>query len=88
MTIEQRLRAEYGGAKAAMLYCLDLNMNIAQAAKQLGVSHHKISSMRDRYGMTFPNGYKTRDMTATIEAARERVTRANLAGTMGKQVNL
>lgn len=80
-----RLRKEYGSVKAALLYCVDMNMNKTQAAKFLEIDRRVLRERAKRYEVEFPCGYATRDMTLVKEVNRERVTAANYAGTMGRR---
>ena len=80
-----RLRKEYGSVKAALLYCVEMNMNKKQSADFLNIDIRVLRNRAARHRIDFPCGYATRDMTLTNEVNRERVIAANRAGTMGRR---
>jgi hypothetical protein len=80
-----RLRQEYGSVKAALLYCVDMNMNKTQAAKFLGIDRRVLRERANRLRVDFPCGYATRDLTLPNEINRKRLIEANHNGTMGKR---
>lgn len=86
MTPDQRMKADYGGIKKALDYCVELGMNKFQSARHLEIDIKTLRNRAGRFDVTFPCGYATRDTTLMIEVNRTRLIAANKAGTMGGRV--
>lgn len=78
-----RIKQEYGSVKAALKYCVGMNMNKSQAAEFLGIDRSTLRERASRFKVQFPCGYATRDTTLASEINRERMIAGNKAGTMG-----
>lgn len=78
-----RLKKEYGGVRAALEYCVSLNLNKTQAANLLGIDRATLRERARRYNVAFPDGYATRDTTLAREISRERIIAGNQNGNMG-----
>lgn len=83
---DPRLKAEYGGVKAALLYCVELGLNKRQTAKQLEIDRSTLKERAKRFNIEFPNGYKTRDNSLATEVRREWMAEANRTGKTGGKV--
>lgn len=80
---DMRIKQEYGSVKAALEYCVGMNMNKCQAAEFLGIDRSTLRERASRFKVQFPCGYATRDTTLAAEINRERMIAGNKAGTMG-----
>ena len=81
---DARLKKEYGGVKAALIYCVDMGLNKAQSAQQLNIDISTLRNRADRFKISFPDPYLTRDMTLTKEVNRENAIRRNKNRTFGR----
>ena len=80
---DDRLKSEYGGVKIALEYCVAMNMNKSQAALFLGIDRSTLRERAKRFNVTFPCGYKTRDMSLANEINGQRMTAGNRNGSTG-----
>lgn len=85
MEPDDRLKVEYRSVKKALEYCVLLNMNKKQSAEFLGIDRATLKARAKRFNITFPDGYATRNTDLLKEVQRERVTKANRLGLMGRQ---
>ena len=80
---DPRLKKEYGGVKKALEYCAAMNMNKTQAAAFLRIGRNTLRERAARLKVSFPCGYRTRDMTLAKEINGARFAKGNREGITG-----